>query len=124
MPRTHSEAIDELTKRVDALALALEGLRTLTTVESEHFKGQLKELQASVKEVQALIGKAALGLATLEERMKSLEKGTDDRMKAVEKAAEKSSDRRWQLAPMVLTGVSIFISLVSAVVAVIALTKK
>lgn len=98
MPRTHSDAIDELTKRVDALALALEGLRTLSTVEIEHFKGQIKELQTVSKEVQASCAKTAERIAALEERAKSLEKGTD---------------RRWQFAPMVISGVGVVIALVA-----------
>lgn len=98
MPRTHSEAIDELTKRVDALALALEGLRTLSTVEIEHFKGQIKELQAVSKDVQGLCAKAAERIAALEERAKALEKGTD---------------RIWQLAPMVISGVGVVIALIA-----------
>jgi DNA repair ATPase RecN len=70
---------------------------------------RLAEVDVLAKKLQERLSDALVKLAAIEERIKALEKG---------------SDRRWQLAPMVLTGVSIFISLVSAVVAVIALTTR
>ncbi len=82
MARTHGELIDELTKRVDALALALEGVRTVSTVEIAHLKDSLKDLQATTKEAQQALAKPAERVASLEQRCAAL---------------EKQSDRGWQL---------------------------
>lgn len=82
MARTHGELLDELTKRVDALALALEGVRAASTVELAHIKDGLKDVQAVVKEVQLTATRAGERVAALEQRCAAL---------------EKQSDRGWQM---------------------------
>jgi len=71
----------------------------LSTVEIEHFKGQIKELQAISKEVHASCAKTTERIAALEERAKALEKG---------------HDRLWQVAPMVISLAAILVSVIVA----------
>lgn len=58
--------LDELAKRVDTLALALESVRTSATVEIAHIKDGLKDVQALLKELQSMVGKGSERLASLE----------------------------------------------------------
>lgn len=82
MARTQGDRLDELTKRVDSLALAIEGLRTASTVEIAHVRELLKDVQSVVKEVQTGQTKLTERTAALEQRCAAL---------------EKQADRGWQL---------------------------
>ena len=80
MARTQAELgglLDELTKRVDALTLLLEGTRTISTVEIAHLKDGIREAQALVKELQLGATKVAERIAELEQRCAALEKQSD-----------------------------------------------
>ena len=75
--RTQGQLLDELTKRVDALALALEGLRTSSTVEMSYIKEGVRELQVLSREIQASESKLAERVAALEQRCAAMEKLSD-----------------------------------------------
>jgi hypothetical protein len=77
MARTQGELLDELTKRVDAITLALEGVRTISTVEITHIKDGLREAQSFLKELQLADSKLAERIAALEQRCAALEKQSD-----------------------------------------------
>ena len=96
---TQGERIDELSKRLDAIALALEGVRTTVVIEIDHLEENLKRHQSELKDNQQLHLRTTERLAILEQRCVALEKG---------------SDRTWQLAPMVISAVAVLISLLVA----------
>lgn len=77
MGRTQGDLIDELTKRVDTLALALEGVRAISTLEIAHIKDGLKDIQVIIKDLQLVGPKLAERVATLEQRCAALEKVSD-----------------------------------------------
>lgn len=77
MARTQGELLDELTKRVDVLTLALEGVRTVSTVELTHIKDTVREMQSLLRELQLADSKLAERVAALEQRCVTLEKNSD-----------------------------------------------
>ncbi len=79
---TQGERIDELTKRLDAIALALEGVRTTVVIEIEHLEENLKRHQSELKDFQQLQLRTTERLAIVEQRCVAL---------------EKVSDRHWQV---------------------------
>ena len=101
MPRTHTELIDELTKRVDTLSLAVEAIRSGSLVEVDHLKESARTVQSLVRELEKFDRELAVRFASLDERCKALEKGTD---------------RTWQLAPIIISAVAILVSLIVAFV--------
>ena len=77
MARTQGELISELTKRVDSLTLAIEGIRSVSTVEIAHIKELLRDVQGLLKELQSADSKLTERVATLEQRCAALEKHSD-----------------------------------------------
>jgi cell shape-determining protein MreC len=118
--KTISQRLDDLAERVGAHIPVTE--RRLDEVEEE-----LHSLAEDVRRLERLPQQ----LGDLKERVKQLEAVEsqairhDERLKTLEKTSDKSSDRRWQLAPILVSAGGVLISTVGVVVAiVIALAKK
>ena len=121
MAKSHTDLIDELTKRLDTLALLLEAVRTSTSTEIEHLKEFRRESQAAGREVQQAVAKLTERVAAQDERLKVLEKHADhpaalsahdQRLRAL----EKGTDRLWQFAPIVLSALALLTAIIVAFV--------
>lgn len=121
--KTVTQRIDELAEKVERyipvtdyrldelkqnFAELREEVRQLTTLPQ-----QVADLKERVKQLEAVEAQSARH----DERLKAIEKATDERFKAMEKTTEKGSDRLWQFAPMVISGVGVVVSLASVAVA-------
>ncbi len=104
VPKTEHR-LDDAEDELHALAAAVRKLEALPQ--------QVADLKERVKQLEAVEAQAARH----DERLKAIEKATDERFKAMEKTTEKGTDRVWQFAPMVISGVGVVVSLVSVAVA-------
>lgn len=105
----NADRINQLNDLFNALSNKVDRLAETTNTDSKKFQDAVGDTRGIVDELRDGVRAGEVTDARHDERLKSLEKG---------------SDRRWQLAPIVLTGVSVVVSLVSAVVSVFAVTEK
>ncbi len=77
MAKSQADQIERLNSRVDDLALAIERLETSSGIEIGQLKELLKDIQATIKEMNLSQSKLAERVATLEQRCTALEKVAD-----------------------------------------------
>jgi uncharacterized protein YoxC len=96
MAKSQALLLENLSDRVETLALAMEGLRARSGVQIDQLQALIKDIQATIKELNLSSSKLAERVAALEQRCAAL---------------EKVADRSWQVWLAIIgAGVALFVA--------------
>jgi hypothetical protein len=110
---TPTERINQLTDLFNALSSKVDRLAETTSTDAKKFRDEVRDIRDVVEKLRESV---VSGLVT--------DGRHDERLKAIETATEKGSDRRWQLAPILLSATAVALSIIFGVVNTVIALKK
>jgi predicted RecB family endonuclease len=109
---TNTERLDQHQKEIAGVVTDLVRLQEITRAAEAGIESRIAGIEDTLKQVRAELSETRTAVARLDERLKVLERlsdhpatlaAHDQRLKAL----EKGTDRLWQFAPIVLSGLAL-----------------